>query len=477
MQAIRKQSHAKSFAQAVKPDRSFGRSPDAAKKPATELVKEPAGMVSYLALLGKLRQAEDAKALHHVITNNTRPVLQFRQAFLLQPRAGRWKVSCVSSLPAFDSNAPMIRHIEQIVSRAHGLEKRCVFDIGDLAAAGDSDAAASPFRHALFIPILDRSGECVAGLLCAREKPWRDDDAPLVDEVGAAISHAWSALEEPKKKSALVPSNKRKLALAGLILVSLALCLPVSMTALAPAEIVAAEPAIIAAPLDGVIGTLPVAPNTPVKKGDVILRFVNTKLNNDAAIAERKHAVAQARLRRIVQVTFDSQKDARDLAIAQAELDVAKAELERAQALNARSVVRAPMSGLLVYSAKADWLGKPVATGERIMDIVDPAKTELRIDLAVSDAITLRPKANVTFFPDGDPLDSSSGVVLRPGYRASVTADNKLAYRSFAKLTDKSAKHYRIGARGIAKLYGERAPLGLYLFRRPVSAIRQQVGL
>ena len=111
------------------------------------------------------------------------------------------------------------------------------------------------------------------------------------------------------------------------------------------------------------------------------------------------------------------------------------------------------------------------------MDIVDPQKTELRVDLSVSDAITLRKDARVKFFPDGDPLDSREGIIVRPGYRAAMTADNKLAYRSYVRLEKSSKDPLRIGAWGTAKLYGEQAQLALYLLRRPIAAFRQKVGL
>ena len=35
----------------------------------------------------------------------------------------------------------------------------------------------------------------------------------------------------------------------------------------------------------------------------------------------------------------------------------------------------------------------------------------------------------------------------------------------------------RIGARGVAKIYGEPAPLGWWLVRKPVNALRQMFGL
>ena len=59
--------------------------------------------------------------------------------------------------------------------------------------------------------------------------------------------------------------------------------------------------------------------------------------------------------------------------------------------LLSRSEIRAERSGLLIYAAKSDWIGKPVAVGERLMEIGDPTKAEIKIELPVSDAIALQP--------------------------------------------------------------------------------------
>ncbi|MGE3245892.1 MAG: efflux RND transporter periplasmic adaptor subunit [Beijerinckiaceae bacterium] len=372
----------------------------------------------------------------------------------------------------------MILHVERAVDRLVDTSIRTEFDLGEIEHDPHAGPALSPFRHALLLPLGGRSGECKTALVCARERVWRAEEAPLADEVAAAAGHAWNAFSVAP--AARLRFSMRRSAIWGSAIAMLCIVaiLPVPMTALAPAEVIAAAPSVIASPIDGVVGELPVSPNTYVEKDTVILRFVDTKLRNDAEIAERTRAMAQARLHRIVQIAFGSPKDARDLAIARAELAVANAEYRRAQEIYERATVRAPTGGLLVYSAKSDWIGKPVATGERIMDIVDPARTELRIDLSVPDAIALKPDARITFFPDGDPIDSREGRIARPAYRAMPTSDNKLAYRSFAVLhPNGDRKPYRIGIRGTAKLYGEDTFLAMYLLRRPFAAIRQQLGL
>jgi len=128
-----------------------------------------------------------------------------------------------------------------------------------------------------------------------------------------------------------------------------------------------------------------------------------------------------------------------------------------------------------VFADAERWTGKPIQTGERLMEIADPNQAELRIELAVGDAIALTSDAEVALFLDSDPLQRYSAKLERVAYEAQSTPAGQLAYRLDASFTDTPVP--RIGLRGTAKLFGQRAPLALYLLRRPLAGLRQSVGL
>ena len=212
-----------------------------------------------------------------------------------------------------------------------------------------------------------------------------------------------------------------------------------------------------------------------MEKGTPIVRFVDVKMRSDAELARRNKSVAEARHFKVMQSAISTQKDMADLATTKAELDVAAAELAYAEEMLQRAEIRAERSGLLIYSAKSDWLGKPVATGERLMEIGDPARTEIKIELPISDAIVLHPGSDVSLFLDGDPLHAIGGTIERTSYRPTPTADQQLAFRLYARLGDDVQR--RIGLRGIARVDGGSVSLWFYLLRRPISAVRQRLGL
>lgn len=80
--------------------------------------------------------------------------------------------------------------------------------------------------------------------------------------------------------------------------------------------------------------------------------------------------------------------------------------------------------------------------------------------------------------PDpADPLDALHAVVRHAAYEPQRTPEDVLAYRLVATLAAADgAAPPRIGMRGTARIYGERVSLFFYLFRRPITSLRQWLG-
>ena len=440
-------------------------------------------VAKFIDLEIEARQCGDLDSLRFAIVNSPRQIAPYQQAVLVELDAvSRWRVSAASSVAKIDRNAPFIRQLEDWLNHTNHTpllargEARSI-DLEEEARRWDM-AGGFAHPHALWLPIKDRKGRVLAGLLAMRDDGWKQQHTVLLLPLAGAYGHAWSALA-PQTDTALGrvrrSATRSRLTMAVGAAALLAAFLPVSMSALAPAEVVAAAPALVTSPIDGVIGEILVAPGAWVEKGTPIVRFVDVKLRSDAELARRNKSVAEARHFKVMQTAISTQRDMQDLATTKAELDVAIAELAFADEMLQRTEIRAERAGLLIYSAKSDWLGKPVAVGERLMEIGDPANTELKIELPVSDAIVLHPDSRVALFLDGDPLRAVGGTIKRTAYRPTQTADQQLAFRLHAKFDDNAKR--RIGLRGIARVEGEGVPMWFYLLRRPISAVRQRIGL
>ena len=109
------------------------------------------------------------------------------------------------------------------------------------------------------------------------------------------------------------------------------------------------------------------------------------------------------------------------------------------------------------------------------MAVAEPGAAELGISIPVSDAIALEPGAEVRFFLDIDPLHSVEANLEYAAYQPRETTEGILAYRAVAQFSDRENLP-RIGLKGSAKIMGDHVPLALFLFRRPLSALRQAIG-
>lgn len=425
-------------------------------------------LIKLVTLEGDIRQQPNAAALAFHAVNDARAVLDFRQGwFMRRNLSGRFVAEAVSDVAGLDVNAPLVLSVSRLVN---ALPPGKAAQEVSLAALQDG---RYPLTRGLALPMPDAAGGVFALLLLAREQPWNEGTRAIAMRVAGTYAHALRAVTPP---SLLRKWSVPRWALVGLPLLLAALALiPVPMTALAPFEVVAYQPVPVTAPMDGAIATVPAEPNTAVRRGDLLFTLDATQLKAEALIATQKVQVAESRLATTRNGAFQDAEMKRSLATSEQELELAKAEQEYAESLLARSHMTAESAGVLIYSARNDWVGKPVRTGEKVMEIADPARVAYRLELAVSDSIALNDRNSVWLFLDAEPLKPRAGTIAETSYHAHPTAEGGLAYVITARPSDDGAPA-RIGLRGTAQIVGERVPLGFYLLRRPIAALRQRLG-
>ncbi len=431
-----------------------------------------------LRIENEAREAKNIGELRVLIANEARKLTRARQIFVLDfDRKARPRVVSVSSVGSVDRNSPLNQSVEMLVSRlhkTHGLDDAVVCTPEQFDNIGIMDSY--PLRNLVWVPFTSRNGHVFAGLLQARETAWSERDVVVSRRLAATFAHSWGALANRREPGRRTIFTGKFAAIAAAAIGAL-MFVPVPMTALAPSEIVAKAPGIVTAPIDGVVDRVLIAPNTKVNSGDVLVSFVDTDLRNKFELAERQVLVAGARLKRANQLAFEDIRGRHELSIARAELALRTAERDYAKALLDKSVVRADRSGIAVFRDKKELIGKPVTTGQRLMAIADPKKVVLQINMPVSDGYILQPGAAVKVFLDSDPLNPLRGRIVAADYEAKPIEGTEVVFRALAELEAGTASLPRIGVRGTAQVYGEDAALGIYLLRRPLTALRQWIGV
>ncbi|UUE09507.1 HlyD family efflux transporter periplasmic adaptor subunit [Dickeya zeae] len=424
----------------------------------------------FLDIERQARSADSVDALAYCIVNDSQTLFGFRHAALVINGTVRAVTGVTQPAP----HAPFVAFVERACRQLLQEPQYAQCTVVEATALDDqsrNDWLALSAPEVLWTPLKDRQGRLFGGIWYAREQPWQPAEQLLSEQLAHAFSHAWLALEPQ-------PVWRRtrwrwKLAVP-LLVVAGCLFIPVRQSVLAPAEVIPLNGRVVAAPLDGVIQTFAVQPNQSVRKGDVLVRIDDTTLKAQADVAERSLNVAEAEYRASSQRAFQDADSKARLDFLAAQVAQKRAERDYANALLSRTEIRAERDGIAVFADAERWTGKPVRTGERLMDLADPASVSLRIELDVGDAIRLEPDAPITLFLDSDPLTPHGALLDRIAYESEPTPSGNLAYRLDARFTGEPP---RIGLRGTAKISGEYVPLAVYLFRRPLAVLRQSVGL
>lgn len=431
-----------------------------------------------MQLEAEMRRIPGVGELRFHMANESRTVLGFRQCFVLR-RKRAFRVEAISSIPAFDRNAPLVRWIEGVAKRIEKEGKSAStqsFEIGKFVDNGSIDAKEYNFPHFLWLPLMTPKGKVFAAMLVAREKPWPEASIPLAERTAEAYAHSWFGLSGRSLERRSLSKSAVFFPLAALTAAALWL-IHVPLTVLAPVEVQGRDPTVVTSPLDGVVEELLVSANSFVSQGDLLAVLADDELRDQVTVADRNVHVSRARLEQLQQDAFSDRNSARQIAMAEAEIDLARTELEIAQSRFQRTRIFAANDGVAVLDDADAWAGRPVRLGERILEIADPAKVELNISLPLGESIVLSEGARVRVFLDSDPLNPLDAVLTKGSYQASSQSDGRLAFELTARLEEEAGALPRMGARGTAQIFGARHSLGFVIFRKPISWLRQRFGL
>ena len=457
------------------------------------------GLLMLLELQRQAWRQATAPELRYHIVNQTRRLIAYRQAaFLTVGERGRATLEAVSNIAVLEPNAPFAQWLEEAV-RAVATGEHAnsvhVVDPATLPASVRSAWGEWGPAQVLWCPLRkpetpreppretvpgaapesrDKTVPPLAGLWLGRDEPWTDGEILLLSHLTEGYGHAWWALSGKRAKRHGL--RRALLPLLMLLAVAGALAIPVPMSTLAPAEIQTRNPVIVAAPLDGVIERFHVQPNQAVAAGQPLFSFESTVLRSRFEVARKGLTQAEAELLTASQAAFaDPQTKAR-VAQLRAQVELRRAEMALARDLLDRVMVKAERAGIAVFTDVNDWLGKPVSVGERVLTLADPQAPEIDIMVPVGDALVLEPGSPVELFLNVDPLHPLQARLTHASYEAGLSAAGVLSYRVKAAL-DAGEAPPRIGLRGTAKILGDRVPLALYLFRRPLALLRQSLGI
>ncbi len=338
--------------------------------------------------------------------------------------------------------------------------------------------AMVPGLQALWIP-LRAGGRSLGGLWLERwnNKAWGETDVRLFSSLGLGYAANWD-----KFFSASRPSHFKQLFSSRLLLLLLLVALACALVLVraplrivAPCEVVPKDPYVVTAPLEGVIASLDVRPNQAVDKGALLFSYDKRVPLEQLNLARQQTKVIGSTLERSRLQAFENPTARAETAILSLKLEQERIRQHMAEQNAALLEVRAEAQGRVVVDDPDEWRGRPVVVGEKVMEIVDPGRTMLRIWLPQDDNVVFsnRPlKVMLNAFPERS-LEAELSFVDR---EVSVSPRGEARIKAEARWLS-SPERIKMGLMGVAVIYGDTVPLGYWLLRKPLFWLRGALGI
>ena len=449
-------------------------------------------LAKLLDLSQRARSAGSARELGFLLVNDTLELALYRQAALWLPNEGLY---ALSGLVQVEANAPYALWLDQVCAHLALQPDALIRTLTAVDLPPDLSVQWAEWwpNHAMWLALPPESAHPnkgqACGLLLVGDMPCPLETQALLREWVDTWWHAFRALYRPQRwswralsrgvRTGLTPKPGRSWwrqprwqwsALALVVMV-----LPVRLTVLAPGELVPAHPVVIRAPLDGVVDVFHVQPNQRVKKDQPLFGFDEALIQSRLEVANQTLVTAEAEYRQTSQQSLTDVKFRPQLTVLTGKIDEKRTEVDFLKQQLSRARVLAPRDGVALFDDPTEWIGRPVAVGERIMRIAAPKDIEVEAWLPLADAIALPPGAPVDLYLNASPLSSVSATLRYMAHDAVQRADGSYAYRVRASLA--APTDHRVGLKGTAKLHGPRVPLIYWVLRRPLASFRGALGV
>lgn len=441
-------------------------------------------LAQVLQLVRRAAGTPDLESLGFVMANESRQVLDYQLSVVWRHKGAfndATRLAAVSGQPRPDAHAPFSHWIATLCRRlcdpspteTHHARQVAAQDFADLSQDWEQWLPA----HVLWVPLRAGDGEHIGGWLLARAAPWKAHELAVAQELGAHYGLALSNKLQTRRLIAEKPAQlwrDHRRWVWGFVL--LLLFMPIRQSVIVSAEVLPYEPFFVRAPMDGVVDQMLVKPNQVVSAGDTLLSLDEAALKAKHEVARKVLDAAREEFRQSAQIAVTDDRGRMEMALRRGVLEEKTIEFDYLTSQLGRIRIRAPRAGVVVFSDVDQWLGRTVVQGERILSLADPSRVELILRLPVGEKFDVAEGTPVTLYPNASPLSSYDAAVTHIAYSAELDREGLWTYRIQAEF-DPGQPPPRIGTTGSARIRGDWVPLSFFALRRPLTLLRQMLGI
>lgn len=429
------------------------------------------------------RNAQNYEELRYLVVNEIKKLVPNKVAVFFAPDLkNSLKVEAISDVSTVNPNSIFVQVLESIVNKTkdindtlHEIDKQKQLDSYEREVLTEYD-----YKNIVFVPIkIEKDDASIQFyMILLNNESYEKKHLEVLAHLSSSYAYFFYAVRKNSFKSKLkkVGFSKGYFKYIFLIFV-LCMFIPIKLSVLAPLEVVAKDPFIVTSSLDTAVKEIKVKPNEEVKKGDLLVLLDDIKYLNEYELAKKALDIAQAQLYTSSQASFYDINQKKKISELKAQVELKKVEVEYTKKQLEKTKIYSKEDGIAIVNNPSQWSGKPVVVGEKIIMIANRNMIELKIMIPTSEAIFIEKNALVKAFFDNDPLNSVKAKVDYISYEPEFTQEDVLAYKVIASFDNLNMeKMPMIGIRGTAKIYSDEVTLFFYLFKKPITALRQYVG-
>ena len=420
-------------------------------------------------------RAASYQSLHEfsfAIVNNLKNKFGLEQVALGRVGRNRVRLLCISGFDDLYPRSPGTRHIEQAMEECVDAGHIVCYQT-EVAWSGRSAATghrihrqwhdASGNAAVASIPIID-AGRCVAvlSLRHADGRPFDRSQLEKIEEMVTPLAGGLVLLERAERTLVRHVTDQlqgvvhgtlvrgayvRKAALLAVMLFGLWLAFGTqSYQVSIPCEVVPSEVRHITAPFQGTLASAGVKPGDKVRAGTVIARFDTTDLQIELDRIESERRIAELDLARAMALhDVESAGRARArVAIAQSQADLIAWKIDR-------SVIRAPVDGVILDGKLAPRVGDVMDRGEPLVRMAPDNDWSVRIYAPEFAVVHLR-KGQQGYFTTQARPDTSQAIVIERIGGSTDIVNGKNVFAVESRVRGGTPPWVRAGMRGVARV-------------------------